>query len=134
LGYLVYLSKDGGTWKLAFDGSVEPNTLQHKFLKLNPGSRYEFIVYSRNELGLSASASESLEVYAATYPFKMDPPSQVVVVENKLASSITLTWTPTPYNGALQILGFYLQINSGYGTDFTETLYHVANTETTYKF
>jgi hypothetical protein len=108
LGYLVSINMDGGEFTLAYDGSVEPNILQNTFLGLNPGSLYSFKVWSRNELGTSLTASEILEVYAATYPFKMDSPVQVSVIEAALLSSILLTWTSTPYNGALQILGFYL--------------------------
>lgn len=60
LGYLVHFRKDGGDWTLAYDGSVEPTVLQNKFLGLSPGSAYEFKVWSRNELGTSATASDSL--------------------------------------------------------------------------
>lgn len=57
LGYLVSISKDGGVWSLAYDGSVEPNVKEQKFLGLNPGSLYAFKVWSRNELGTSTLAS-----------------------------------------------------------------------------
>jgi hypothetical protein len=108
LGYLVKLSEDGGDWSLAYDGSVEPNVYEHTFLGLKPGSVYLFQVWSRNELGTSSSASPSLEVYAATYPGKMDPVTQVSVTENGLSSSILLTWQPAQYNGAKQVLGYYI--------------------------
>lgn len=64
----------------------------------------------------------------------MDPVTQVSVTENGLESSILLTWTPTPYNGALMILGFYLQIDSGYNTPFTDTLHQVDYTDSNFVF
>lgn len=111
------MSKDGGSWQLAYDGSVRPTELEHKFEDLTPGSLYAFKVWTRNALGYSHDASPVLEVYAATYPFKMDPPTQVEVTPNSLESSITLGWTAIEaHNGGLPVLGYYLQKNQGYDT------------------
>jgi hypothetical protein len=51
------MNEDGGDWKLAYDGSVEPTLREKTFVGLTPGSLYRFKVYSRNELGTSAEAS-----------------------------------------------------------------------------
>jgi hypothetical protein len=72
LGYLVSMSVNSGPWQLAFDGSVRPEILEFKFQELQAGALYSFKVWARNELGYSATASPTLELYAATYPFKMD--------------------------------------------------------------
>lgn len=67
------MREDDGAWSMAFDGSVKPDILLNKFEELTPGSKYDFKVWSRNKLGYSTDASEVLTVYAAKYPYKMDP-------------------------------------------------------------
>jgi len=90
LGYYVKIAEDDGDFILAYDGKVEPDVLSYKFVGLNPGTRYRFEVWCRNRLGTSAQGSEHLEVYAATYPFKMDPVRRVSVTEAGLDSTITI--------------------------------------------
>jgi titin len=127
LGYTVSMRKDDQTWAMAFDGSVRPDILSNKFEELQSGSKYEFKVWSRNKLGYSAQASEILTVYAAKYPYKMDPVRQVSVTANGILSSITLEWTAAQYDGGLSVQGYYLQMNAGYGTDLLDTLYQVTS-------
>jgi hypothetical protein len=68
LGYLVSMSEDGSEWTLAYDGSTNFKQKIFKFQGLKSGSQYGFKVWSRNELGVSATSSPILEVYAGTYP------------------------------------------------------------------
>ena len=87
---------------------------------MTSGARYEFRVYSRNAIGESLTPSTSLEVYAATYPYTMDPPVRGVVVPNGSASTIEVTWTDNPFSGGSAVLGYHLQHNSGYSSSFIE--------------
>lgn len=64
----------------------------------------------------------------------MDAPTQVLVTPNDLTSSIELTWTPAAFNGGLPVLGYYLQINSGYGTPFTSSQVQVAASTDSYTY
>jgi len=84
------MSKDSDAWQLAYDGSVQPEIRQFRFEDLQAGSVYRFKVWSRNERGISDQASSELEVIAATYPPKMDPPSKVSATIDGLQSAITL--------------------------------------------
>ena len=76
--------------------------------------------------------SPILNLYAAKYPLKMDPLHQVSIQVNNSKGSINLSWTNCLYDGGLPILGYYLQINSGYGTDFLPNLIQVAATKNSY--
>jgi hypothetical protein len=67
------MQKDDGAWNMAYDGSVRPDILDFKFMELTSGSKYGFKVWSRNKLGYSTEASDVLTVYAAKYPYTMDP-------------------------------------------------------------
>jgi hypothetical protein len=51
-----------------------------------------------------------------------------------LTSSITLTWPTSEFDGGLAILGYDLQINSGYETDFTTDLHQVSVSASEYTF
>ena len=120
LGFKVEYSVDGGSWTLAYDGSADRDTRQFKFQGLNQGARYEFRVYSRNAIGDSLTPSDVLEVYAATYPYKMDMLVRGVVVPNASSSTIEITWANNMYSGGQAILGYHLQYNSGYSSSFIE--------------
>jgi len=86
-------------------------------------------------LGYSALASDVLDVYAATYPFKMDSPAKYrIQTVSLLQNSITLTWKTINLSGGLPVLGYYLQVNSGYNTDFTSELHYVGPTTSEYTF
>jgi hypothetical protein len=52
----------------------------------------------------------------------MDPPFQVSVTPNGLTSSILIEWHPDAFDGGLPVLGYFLQINSGYGTSFNPNM------------
>ena len=91
-------------------------------------------MWSRNALGTSATASGILEVYAATYPYQMDPVIQVVVVANDLLSTIKVTWTPAAYTGGLPVVGYYLMINGGYGSSYLPAQHQVLASESDYTF
>ena len=120
LGFKVQFSVDGGAWTLAYDGSADRDTRQFKFQGLTQGARYEFRVYSRNAIGDSLTPSDVLEVYAATYPYKMDKLARGTVVPNASASSIEVTWADNQFSGGSAILGYHLQHNSGYTSSFIE--------------
>jgi hypothetical protein len=83
-------------------------------------------------MGTSLSASPTLDIYAATYPPQMDPLQRVSVTVNGLDSSIELSWTSGQANGGLPIIGYYLQMNSGFGTPFTNNLYQTTGTQFTF--
>lgn len=72
LGYIVEASVDGGPFTLIYDGSADPLTKQQQLLDLQQGGRYQFRVFSRNVVGKSLQPSPAVEIYAATYPYKMD--------------------------------------------------------------
>jgi hypothetical protein len=84
LGYSVQIN-DGSTWKLAFDGSVDPAIKQFQFDDLVADTTYQFRVFARNQHGYS-EASEATEIVAAKFPYQMDPPQQKSVVPNGLTS------------------------------------------------
>jgi hypothetical protein len=134
LGYEVWMSFNAGAYYMAYDGTVEPEAPQFKFQGLTSGGFYAFKVLCRNVLGKSP-LSEPLEVYAATYPYHMDRPTLVSAVPNSLESTLTIAWDHlTVNNGGLAVQGFYLQINSGYGTDFTSTLVQKAANDIEHTF
>jgi hypothetical protein len=103
LGYFVEASVDGGPYTLIYDGSADPLTRQTTLLDLVQGANYLFRVFSRNIVGKSLSASPSIEIYAATYPFKMDQLARGVVVPNGDQSTLEVTWNDNPFNGGLAV-------------------------------
>ena len=105
---------------MVHDGSADPVTKQYKFQGLNAGSRYQYRVNSRNAIGYSLAPSDVLEVYAATYPYKMDPVVRGTVTPAGSSSSIEVTWSDNPYDGGSPVLGYYLQHNNGYESSFVE--------------
>ena len=120
IGYTVDVSEEGGDWAMAYDGSADPYTRQFKFNGLTQGARYQYRVNTRNAIGYSLTPSNSLEVYAATYPFTMDPPERGTIVVSGDSASIEVTWEDNPFDGGSPVLGYYLQHNSGYGSSFIE--------------
>ena len=57
---------------------------------------------------------------AATMPFKMKPLTIGTIVPNGQLSSMVVNWVFPTENGGSAITGFYVQRNSGYGTDYIE--------------
>lgn len=120
LGFKVELSEDSGAWTLAYDASADPITRQFKFQGLTIGAKYEFRVFTRNAIGDSLTASPTLSVYAATYPYTMDPVERGVVTVVGESASIEVTWEDNPFSGGSAVLGYHLQHNSGYMSSFIE--------------
>jgi len=81
---------------------------------------YHFRVTSRNEVGYSLGPSDLTEIYAATYPYKMDKVTLVIVVPDAYESTIEVAWVDNPHDGGSPIIGYYLQVNNGFGSPFVE--------------
>jgi hypothetical protein len=65
----------------------------------------------------------------------MDSPTKDrIQTVSLLQNSITLTWLTRVSSGCLPVLGYYLQINSGYDTDYTSELHYVDPTTSKYTF
>jgi len=122
LGYKVEYQENLGSWVEAYDGSSSPDVLEWKFEELTAGSAYNFRVYARNIVGYSV-ASSTTQIYCGTVPYSMSTsPRLTAVTLNTNSADIQVEWDAidSSLNGGSAVLGYYLQTNSGYDTDFTE--------------
>ena len=122
LGYKVELKEGAGSYSVGYDGSSSPDILTWKFEGLNAGSAYTFRVYARNNIEYSTASSETI-IYCGTVPHTPEAaPTLTLVTVNTNDADIQVSWSAlsTSLDGGSGVLGYYLQINSGYGTDFVE--------------
>lgn len=122
LGYKVEITDDisGGVWTTAYEGGNNPDVLSWRFEGLTAGGAYNFRVYSRNDKGYS-NPSDPTEIYCGTVPHAIpSAPTLGSVTVNTNDADITVNWSAlsTSLNGGSAVLGYYLQINSGFDTDF----------------
>jgi large repetitive protein len=122
LGYKVEITDDitGGVWTAAYEGGNNPDILSWQFEGLIAGTAYNFRVYSRNDKGYS-NPSDPTEIYCGTVPHAIPTaPTLGLVTVNTNDADITVNWSTlsAPLNGGSAVLGYYLQINSGFDTDY----------------
>ena len=121
LGYKVEIQENAGAWNEALIGSHH-DIFTWRFEGLNAGVPYNFRVYARNQVGYSSASSSTL-IYCGTVPYAMtESPVLSSVTLSGLTSDVTVTWTAidSSLNGGSTVLGYYLQTNSGFDTDFIE--------------
>ena len=117
LGYKVEANVNGGSYNVLYDGSTNPTLLTYNFQGLTQGATYIFRVYARNVKGYSA-ASGTITIIAATMPPQTSVP--VVSTVDDSTNTISIQWAVPSMNGGAAITGYYVQINSGYGTAFIQ--------------